>query len=119
MFPAECDAKDDAGHVLVTAYALHRPDSNWSLMLVNRDPSNAHTVQVIFETQGQSERSFSEPVAFVTFGSEQYAWKDEGPSGRPDPDGPPEVRTLNGGANASFTLPKASITVLRGAVAEV
>ena len=37
MFPASTDIKDAAGNVLVTSYAMRRPDGNWSLMLVNRD----------------------------------------------------------------------------------
>ncbi|MGI8959922.1 MAG: glycosyl hydrolase family 5, partial [Bryobacteraceae bacterium] len=88
----ECDAKEEAGHVLVTAYALHRPDGNWSLLLVNRDPSNAHDVRIVFQGTDKSERSFAGPVTFVAFGSEQYAWKNDGPDGHPDRDGPPVTK---------------------------
>jgi F5/8 type C domain len=117
MFPATCDAKDEAGHVLVTVYALRTLDGTWSLMLVNRDPSNAHEVRVVFgNSKEKRERSFTGQVRLVTFGSEQYAWKDDGPQGHPDPDGPPATKNATGGPGASFTLPKASITVLRGAV---
>ena len=41
MFPAQSDVTDGAGHALVTAYALHRPDGQWSIMAVNRDQENA------------------------------------------------------------------------------
>jgi hypothetical protein len=51
----------------------------------------------------------------VTFGSEQYVWKNNGPNSHPDPDGPPVARTVT---NGTFTLPQASITVLRGRVEE-
>jgi hypothetical protein len=37
MFSSSTDIKDSEGNVLVTSYALLRPDGNWSLMLVNRD----------------------------------------------------------------------------------
>jgi hypothetical protein len=37
VFPATSDVRDPAGHVLVTAYALQRPDGQWSVMLVNKD----------------------------------------------------------------------------------
>ncbi|HEV2378410.1 MAG TPA: hypothetical protein VG206_01290 [Terriglobia bacterium] len=35
-----------------------------------------------------------------------------------DPDGPPVGSAVSGGPDATFTLPKASITVLRGKVEE-
>jgi hypothetical protein len=119
MFRATCDSKDEAGHALVTTYALHRPDGIWSLLLVNRDPSNAHDVHVVFEhLAGKPKRSFSGSVTLVTFGKEQYAWKDDGPDGHPDPDGPPVTKIVTGGPGASFHLPKGSITVLRGPIEE-
>jgi hypothetical protein len=109
MFPSKTDSED------VTSYTVHRPDGNWSLMLVNRDESNAHTVRVVFdEAKGKRARSFSGPVAFTTFGSEQYVWRDDGAASHADPDGPPAGRTILADPQTTFTLPKASITVLRG-----
>ncbi len=113
LYPAACDLKDAAGNTLITAYAVDRPDGLHSLMLVNKDQSNAHEVRIAFETSGGSVRSFSGPVSFVTFGSEQYMWKSDGPNGHPEPNDPPVTKTLAAGAQ-SITLPKASVTVLRG-----
>jgi len=115
MFHASTDIKDSEGNVLVTSYAVHRPDGNWSLMLVNRDETNPHTVRVVLEdSKNRRKGSFSGPVSFVTFGSEQYVWKNDGPNSRADPDGPPVGKILSGGPQATYILPKASITVLRG-----
>jgi len=115
MFPASTDIKDSEGNVLVTSCAVHRPDGNWSLMLVNRDETNSHTVRVVLEdSKNKRKGSFSGPVSFVTFGSEQYVWKNDGPNSRADPDGPPVGKILPGGPQDTYTLPKASITVLRG-----
>jgi hypothetical protein len=117
MFASSTDVKDTEGNLMVTSYAVHRPDGNWSLMLVNRDETNAHSVRVAFEdSRSKRTRTFSGPVSFVTFGSEQYVWKDDGPNSHADPDGPPVATTISGSAQATFTLPKASITVLRGRV---
>lgn len=117
MFPSSIDLKDRDGNLLITSYAVHRPDGNWSLMLVNRDESNPHTVRVAFDdSMSKRTRSFSGPVTFVTFGTEQYVWKDDGANSHADPDGPPSSATITGNAQATFTLPKASITVLRGRV---
>ena len=52
----------------------------------------------------------------VTFGSEQYVWKNDGENSHADPDGPPFAATVAGGPAATFTLPKASVTVLRGPI---
>lgn len=116
LFPASCELKDDAGHVLVTVYAVQRPDGEWSLLLVNRDQSNAHRVAPVFEGQDGLAEHFMGPVRMVSFGSEQYVWHSDGPNSYPDPDGPPLVSSVNSDATAVFTLPKASVTVLRGKI---
>jgi hypothetical protein len=86
-------------------------------MLVNRDETTPHTVRVVFQdAKSKRHASFSGPVTFVSFGSEQYVWINDGPNSHPDPDHPP-VATLLQGPPATFTLPKASITVVRGRVA--
>jgi hypothetical protein len=87
-------------------------------MLVNRDETKPHTVRVEFEDSKSKQRvSFFGPVAFVTFGSEQYVWISDGPNSHADPDHPPIATTLASTPETAFTLPKASITVLRGKVA--
>ena len=116
LYPSSCDLKDAAGHTLITAYAVTRPDGEWSLMLVNKDQSNAHEVRIEFEKTDALHKSFSGPVSMVTFGSEQYMWKSEARNGHPDPNDPPVTKTLASGT-PSVTLPKASVTVLRGKVA--
>jgi hypothetical protein len=118
MFPASTDIKDGEGNLLVTSYAVRRPDGNWSLMLVNRDETNSHAVRVVFEdAKSKRAESFTGPVTDVSFGSEQYVWINDGPNSHADPDNPPVASTLKGEAGTIFTLPKASITVLRGKVA--
>jgi hypothetical protein len=116
LYPAACDLKDAAGHTLITAYAVTRPDGVWSLMLVNKDQSNAHEVRIAFDEASAAHKSFSGPILMVTFGSEQYVWKSEGPNGHPDPNDPPATKTLPSGT-PSVALPQASVTVLRGKVA--
>lgn len=119
MFPSSTGIKDSEGNMLVTSYALHRPDGNWSLMLVNRDETNPHTVRVAFEdSQTGRTAAFSGPVSYVTFGSEQYVWKNDGPHNYADPDGPPAGTTVAGGPQTTFSLPKASVTVLRGRISD-
>ncbi len=117
MFPSSTGIKDSDGNELVTSYALHRPDGNLSLMLVNRDETKSYAVRVVLEdSQTKRKTSFTGPVSLVTFGSEQYVWKNDGPASHADPDGPPVATTVPGSPLATFTLPKASVTVLRGKV---
>ena len=113
LYPAACDLKDEAGHTLITAYAVTRPDGLSSLMLINKDQSNSHEIQIAFENATNPYQSFSGSISMVAFGSDEYMWKSEGPNGHPDPDLPPVAKTLAAGTR-SVTLPKASVTVLRG-----
>jgi len=120
MFPSSIDIKDSDGNALVTAYTVHRPDGNWAVMLVNRDEANPHSVQVMFENSANGRHeSFSGPVEVVTFGSEQYVWINDGQNSHADPDHPPVGTVVEGDSKTIFTLPKASITVLRGKVKDL
>jgi hypothetical protein len=119
MFPSSIEIKDPAGNELVTSYALLRPDGMWSLMLVNRDENSPHVVRVVFENSRKQSGYFSGAVRLVTFGAEQYVWHDKGSNSYADPDGPPVGTTVAGGSEATYTLPKASVTVLRGRVTGV
>lgn len=119
IFAASSDIKDGEGNMLVTSYAVHRPDGEWSLMLVNRDENNSHAVRIVFsDSKAKREASFAGPVRFATFGSEQYVWINDGPNSHADPDGPLVARTVIADDQTEFTLPKASITVIRGNVQE-
>jgi hypothetical protein len=104
--------------VLVTVYAVLRPDGQWSLMVVNKDQESPHSVHIAFEdAAAKKETYFVGPVSMVTFGSEQYQWHSNIRGGTADPDGPVVRSTIDGGRNTAYTLPRASITVLRGKLA--
>jgi hypothetical protein len=71
---------------------------------------------VFNNSDGKREGFFKGKVTMVTFGSEQYVWQEAGANSHADPDGPPVTQQLSGNRQATFTLPKASVTVLRGKV---
>ena len=120
MVPSATDIKDPDGNALVTSYAVRRPDGNWSVMLVNRAESDSQPVRVNFEdAKSKRTNTFSGPVTFVTFGSQQYVWINDGPNSHADPDHAPVATTIQADGQTVFTLPKASITVLRGKVAGI
>jgi hypothetical protein len=117
IFPAASDIRDGAGHTLVTAYATLRPDGQWSLMIVNKDQENAHSVNISFDdAEKKSAGYFAGPLSVTTFGKAQYAWHPTSTGGTADPDGPAAKSTMNASASTQFTLPAASITVIRGKI---
>ena len=115
VFDASTDITDGAGNTLVTAYAVHRPDGEWALMIVNKDQENAHTVKVSFDDANQaSPGAFTGNVTVKTFGKAQYQWHPATLSA--DPDGPIASATITGAPGTEFELPASSVTVLRGNV---
>jgi len=115
LYPASADVTDDAGRELVTSYAVKRPDGQWSLLIINKDPSNAHDVSVAFESDGkETSTHFQGNVQSVTFGPSEYRWHSSGETSHADPDGPPKRNTIEWSADKKVLLPKASITVLTG-----
>ena len=115
LFNATSDITDGAGNSLVTAYAVDRPDGDWSLLLINKDQEDSHSVKILFDDATQSAPgSFSGPLAVKTFGKAQYQWHPATVSA--DPDGPIASTTVAVDPNTSYDLPAASITVLRGSV---
>ena len=118
VFRAESDAKDAPGHVLVTAYAVLRPDGQWSLLLINKDHDNAHSVRITFsDADRKVERAYVGQVTMVTFGKDQYRWHPNRKQGYAEPDGPAVTSTMQATADAIYTLPSASVTVVRGKIA--
>ncbi len=115
VYPAESSIKAANGESLVTAYSVLRPDGLWSLMLINKDQTTAHAVSVKFFDEGPGiNHYFSGTVTQVGFGEQQYTWHAANANGFPSPDGPIVTESVPGGQNAHYTLPPASITVLRG-----
>ena len=131
LFKTSSDIKDQEGNVLVTAYTVKRPDGKWAVMLVNKDRDHDHDVKVTFAdaTNGQS-RYFVGRVDRIVFGPAEYQWhsdlgsqaailsEDDRPrriTGHADPDGPPSKSIIQShGADTTYSLPKASVIVLRG-----
>ena len=118
VYTAQGDVYDGAGHALITAYPVLRPDGQWALLVVNKDQDNAHSVDIDFATgQGQRPGRFTGPVDVIVFGRDQYQWHPLVDGGTADPDGPPLKNVVpSGSTGAGFTLPAASVTVIRGRV---
>jgi F5/8 type C domain len=136
VYSAKSDIDDGAGRELVTAYALKRPDGEWSLMIVNRDQESAHRLRLAFRGGADSTVSFAGTVEIATFGSAQYKWNppltrfmahaEEAAkptivsytNGTANPDGPILHSKQAWSKDTVYELPAASVVVIRGSVAE-
>jgi hypothetical protein len=117
VYPATSAVTNGSGKLLMTAYAVQRPDGKWALMLVNKDQFHSHDITVTFhDSAARRDHYFKGQVTMVTFGSTQYKWHPNGPNGYPLPDGPALTTLKPGGSGTVYTIPAASVTVLRGTV---
>jgi len=117
LFTAVGDVSDGAGHSLVTAYPVLRPDGQWALLVINKDQDNEHEVTIAFDDRvHQRAGAFAGPVVATVFGKAEYQWHPDVKGGFANPDGPAKQTTLQGSRDTVYTLPKASVTVLRGKV---
>jgi hypothetical protein len=115
LYPARADLQDESGHTLITAYAARRPDGEWSFLLINKDPTNAHELEIVMDKDGQAEPAhFKREIKLVQFGAAEYVWHPSGPTSHADPAGPAKVSSLQWKNGQKVSLPKASITVIRG-----
>ena len=85
-------------------------------MVINKDQSNAHSVRLAFDSGSGTAQGFSGTVTMVTFGSDQYVWRSDGANSHADPENPPVSAKISGGPGTVFSVPRSSVTVLRGKI---
>ena len=87
LYKATSNVLDKNGNERITAYPVGRPDGQWSVMLINKDEMNSHSVRVSFDDPATGQmRFFTGPVDRVVFGTAEYQW-------HPDPVPVPEAAT--------------------------
>jgi F5/8 type C domain len=99
IFPASADLLDAAGRTVITSYAVHRPDGNWALMLINHDLNAEHQIRLVMDDANHVEHSFVGAAAVVQFCNTPSEDKNT---------------TVAASADGVYTLPIGSITVIRG-----
>ncbi len=115
IYPAASDVLNDNGDQMVTAYAVHRPDGLWALMLINRDPERTFKTTVNFrDTLSGSDKGFRGPLDLYQFSAKQYKW--DAALAQPSKNEPPEHIVLDADTTKNLRLPPYSMTVLRGSV---
>src|SRR4029453_14311472 len=84
----------------VTAYAVRRPDKQWALLAINKNPKRAAQLNVEFKMPGAKQPlSFVGQVEVIQFSRAQYAWRDNGPNSRPVRSLPPAHFTQDASAS--------------------
>ncbi len=75
LYKGSSNALDANGNEIITAYPIERPDGEWSIMLINKDENNDHSVRVAFEDPVTKQRRFfTGTVDRIVFGSAEYQW---------------------------------------------
>jgi hypothetical protein len=97
----------------VTAYAVRRPDKQWSLLAINKSPKRVAQLNVEFNIPGaKPPATFVGQIEIIQFSRQQYTWHADGPNGHPTRSLPPARLTRE--VSSFYELPPYSLTVLRG-----
>jgi hypothetical protein len=111
LCPALVSGLNQRGLKAVTAYAVHRPDGLWSVLLINKDPDQTYDVTIGF---GSNELVYSPPLELFQYSSAQYMLNNDVSNPVPVKNDPPSSTMLNRGNADPIELPPYSLTVLRG-----
>ena len=129
VIPAKADIDDGAGHALVTAYALERPDGQ----MVAADRQSRSVLRTAkfasvfaMKPSGRNRRTRASGSVLITFGRDQYHWHPARTTflahaehnydatvqtekdGHADPDGPPASLKISHQAKIQKRVPLAS-----------
>jgi hypothetical protein len=88
-------------------------------MLINKDHDNPQPVHIVFHNADSNQnQSLLGPVTSITFGKAQYQWHPNRRNGYADPAGPPVTSRIVANENTTYTLPAASLTIVRGRLSD-
>lgn len=88
-----------------STFALKRPDSSLSLLMINKDPNRPARVFL------RGDRALGGSATLTTYSSNEYQWKADGPNGRPTRNEPPPQHRVS--TDQPFTVPAWSISIIR------
>jgi hypothetical protein len=115
MFPVSIKQRKSTASSAVTVYAVRRPDKQWSLLAINKQPKRAARLTVQFNfSEAERQVSFAGDVDEIQFSRTQYLWHEDGSKGHPIRSLPPARLTRE--ASSFYELPPYSVTVLRGRI---
>jgi len=117
IYPAFSDVRNGNGDQVVTAYAVHRPDGLWALMLINRDPNRVFQTTLNFlDTSSGSLKGFQGSLDLYQYSSQQYVLGGLPQNPYPVKVDEPAHRIIQSENGTRISLPAYSLTIVRGAV---
>jgi hypothetical protein len=115
LYLATVDESESQAKTLVAAFPVLRPDRLWALMLLNKDSSNARTVEVRFHNEANgSESEFEGPIELYQYSRKEYELSGNKEGSYPIRDEPPAHWTQPGSTGLVIQLPAYSMTIIRG-----
>ncbi len=105
-------SKDGENNALA-AYAVHRPDNRWALLVLNKSPVRAQTITASFEEGRVAQDPWMGPHEILQYSPRQYRWLPGREKGRPAFSHPPRQRQTGIGVPLSLRLPPMSMTIVR------
>jgi hypothetical protein len=115
IYEASSDVRNGNRDQLITAYAVHRPDGQWALMLINRDPKRRFETNVVFRNiSSQKISTFNGPIEIFQYSRAQYQLNTDPKNPFPIKAEPPNHRIVEKADSSTIELPPASLTVVRG-----
>lgn len=116
IYPATSNVHNTHGEELITAYAVHRPDGQWSLLLINKDPQRAYETSMVFSGISKISGVFKGPIDVFQYSSLQYVLGGSAAKPYPVKADQPEHRVVPSRfpKATQITLPPYSLTVIRG-----
>jgi hypothetical protein len=116
IYPVSSNVRNGNGDEMITAYAVHRPDGLWSLLLINRDTKRSFQTSVVFRKATSDSSAFVGRIDIFQYSSKQYLLG--GPANNPYPvrADEPEHRVVQSPRETptQISLPPYSLTVVRG-----
>jgi hypothetical protein len=113
IYRVRIEGDDPATPSAVSVYAVRRPDKQWAVLAINKNPSRSVRLKVCFKvSESRPAVPFAGQVDAFQFSPWQYIWHDDGENGHPVRSLPP-AHSLQA-ASALYQLPPYSLTVLRG-----
>lgn len=117
IYSATSNVRNADGEELITAYAVHRPDGLWSLLLINKDPKRYFQANVMFRNVlSGSTGGFEGRVEIFQYSSKQYLLGGTATNPYPVRADEPEHSIIQSthSKRAQISLPPYSLTVIRG-----
>jgi hypothetical protein len=117
IYPATSNVRNAEGEELITAYAVHRPDGLWSVLLVNKDPRRAYDASVVF-ANAKDSGEFAGPIDIHQYSRRQYVLSSSPGNPYPIKADDPEHSVVQAASRnqKQISLLPYSLTVIRGAL---